>query len=378
MKFDNIPVLNHVQVAQLIAAVGHKRTVLVQGENGIGKTALVNTAKAMPKFANHLFPKPVDCAQLDVGDHIVPVPDMELGVTRGLPNERYGINIRNQLGINGSRPVFSALDEMAKCPKHIQASLAPWFYDRRIGSYEAPEGSVVCGFTNLSVEGLGDFMPAHTRNRIIVVTMRKPTMEEWMMDFADPHNLSAEVRAFAKQHSYIFDSFLDYEPGGKHSGKSLEKENPYIFNPRAQQAGYITPRSLHAASDIIIEGKHLAPEVVLSALGGTLGAEGANQLSTYVRFGRDLPDTDRIKQEPEDCPLPSSSVAQIVLVYKLVGAANDRKDAEAISIYVKRMKEEMQSLFCHTVATNPLKVSKFASVDVFSDMLKAHNIYFQQ
>jgi hypothetical protein len=313
---------------------------------------------------------------LDVGDHIVPVPDTERGVTRGLPNERYGVNEKNQKGVNGAIPVVIAFDEMAKCAKHVQASIAPVFFDRRIGSYELPEGSVVVGFTNLSIEGLGDFMPAHTRNRLIVVTMRKPTMEEWVNDFAIPNNLSSEIIACAKQNEYFFDSFLDYEKGGKHAGKSLEKENPYIFNPRSQQSGYVTPRSLHATSDLVQTCAHLHPDVLLAAIGGTVGAEAANVIDTYIRFGRELPDKERIVADPDGCPLPDSPVGQIVMVYKLVTCVQDRIEAAAITKYAKRMKQEMTSLFCHTVATNPDKVSKFAAIDMFTDMLKAHRIFF--
>jgi hypothetical protein len=379
MKYDNIEVLNHNEVADVIEDVGSERTVLVQGENGIGKTSIWHALRKRPRFANYHCPKPVDCAKLDLGDHSVPIPIESLGVVRNLPNEHYGVNEKNQKGVNNARPVLCMLDELAKAPRHIQASLAPWFFDRRIGSYEAPENSVIFATTNLAVEGLGDFMQGHTRNRLIIVTMRKPTQEEWVQQFAIPHGLSPEIIACTEHNRNWFDSFLDYEKGGGYEGKDLAKDNPYIFNPRNQaQTGYVTPRSLHAASDIILRTTNRPPHVVGATLAGTIGYSAAKALEAYVTFGRQLPTGERIKADPENCPVPESPTAQIVLVFKLVTIAKNRSDAEAICKYVDRLREEMQSLFLNTVAQNTEKVAVFASVPKFLEMLKKHRIFFER
>jgi hypothetical protein len=306
------------------------------------------------------------------------VPDFDAGTTRALPNERYGIHKGNQKGLNNARPVVIMMDEMAKMPKHIQATVAPLFYDRRLGSYTAPELSVVFGTTNMGIEGLGDFMPAHTRNRIIIVRMRKPTAEEWVNNFAVPRNLSAEVIAFVHQYPSVMDSFIDYEPGGKYAGKDQSKDNPYIFNPRVQQDAYATPRSLHAVSDILKNGEHLEPDVVVAALNGTVGVATGREMDAYVRFGRELPLYERVIADPDGTPLPKSPVAQIVQVFQLVTRVGDRAEAEATIKYVKRMKDEMSSLFCTIVAKNTEKVTKFASVTVFHEMLKQNSIYFNK
>lgn len=381
MKYDNIECLNHSGVADLIEAVGSERTVLVQGENGIGKTSVWHDLRRRPKFANYRCPKPVDCAKLDLGDHSVPIPIEKLGIVRNLPNEHYGVNEQNQRGVNGSQPVLCMLDELAKAPKHIQASLAPWFFDKRIGSYEAPEGSVIFGTTNLSIEGLGDFMPAHTRNRLIIVTMRKPTKDEWVQQFAIPHNLSAEIIAYCEHNPQLFNSFLDYEEGGSlyKPNTPMAKDNPYIYDPRNQaQGAYVTPRSLHAASDIIKKSVNLPAELIDAALAGTIGYSAAKDLKAYVTFGRQLPTLERIYQNPKDCPVPESPTAQIVLVFKLVTGARNRDEAEKICIYVKRLRSEMQSLFLNTVAQNTDKVAVFASVALFLEMLKEHRIFFEK
>ena len=62
------------QAADLIAAVGDQQTVLVQGEMGIGKSAILKMLKsptAYPQFKDAYFCY-VDITTKDVGDFIVP------------------------------------------------------------------------------------------------------------------------------------------------------------------------------------------------------------------------------------------------------------------------------------------------------------------
>ena len=143
--------LSFTQVVSLISAVGHKRTIIVEGENGIGKTALFHALKKLPKFANHIAVKPVDCTQLSDGSVWMPDLDRENGISRELPNERFGVSKNNQLGVNGSKPIMVMLDEIAKAPQFIKNVLAPIVYERRVGNYDMPEGSVVFCATHLSI-----------------------------------------------------------------------------------------------------------------------------------------------------------------------------------------------------------------------------------
>jgi hypothetical protein len=91
--------LNFKQIAQAVKSVGHKRTSIVQGENGIGKTALFHYLKRDPAFANYIHVDPIDCTQLSDGSVWMPDIDREQGVSRELPNERLGVSKTNQKGI---------------------------------------------------------------------------------------------------------------------------------------------------------------------------------------------------------------------------------------------------------------------------------------
>ena len=332
--------LSFSQTLKFIAAVGDKRTVIVEGENGIGKTALFHALKRLPKFANHIAVDPI-----------------------------------NQRGVNGSTPVLIALDEIAKAANYIKNVLAPVIYDRRVGNYHMPEGSVVVCFTNLSIEGLGDSIQAHLRNRLVFVKMRKPTGDEWKV-WALDNAVHPIVTAFVDMTPKVMESFLDYEPDGQYyKGKEtdLSKENGYIFNPRGSQQAYATPRSLVAASDVLYgaDADGLDDDTLEVGLCGTVGDVTAQAMSSFIRFGRQITPMSRVVSDPTTAPLSDNPTAQLVQVFKFVADTTTREQAEAISTYVLRMVPEMQSLFTNSVATSRA-IGLYASVPAFTGMMREH------
>jgi hypothetical protein len=372
----SIQTLSHKQVAALIKAVGHEQTILIEGEAGSGKTAIAHEFAVDPHFAGYHFVKPIDCTQLSDGSVWMPDIDRELGVSRELPNERFGVHTRNQRGVPGSQPVLLCLDELAKSRQFIKDVLAPVAYERRVGNYVMPEKSVVFGCTNLSEEGLGDSLQAHLRNRITIVRMRKPTQKEWVQDFAIPNGLAPEVIAATEMFPMVFDSFLDYQAGGKYAGKDLARDNPYIANPRdGAQEQVVTPRSLHAASKLIKASAGFDDSTLQAALAGTVGAPFASQMAALIRFGRDLPSFSRVIADPENCPLPDSPTAQIVQVFQFITQGKTREQCACIVTYVKRMKNEMQSLFANTVAGST-NIATYCTLAEFNTLLQNNKVFF--
>ena len=367
--------LSASQVVSLVAAVGDKRTVIVEGENGIGKTALFHALRKLPKFVDHIAVQPIDCTQLSDGSVWMPDLDRENGVSRELPNERFGVSAFNQLGVNNSKPILVGLDEIAKAPQFIKNVLAPIIYERRVGNLSMPEGSVVVCFTNLSIEGLGDSIQAHLRNRLVFVKMRKPSCDEWVK-WATDNGVNPMIIAFVSNEPRVMQSFLEYEKGGMFEGKDLSKDNGFIFNPKSMQLAYATPRSLVAASDILDVGLGVLDDDTLeAALVGTVGATTAEALSSFIRFGREICEYSRVIKSPDTAPLSDNPTAQLIQVFQFVTRVADRTEAEAIVKYVWRMRAEMQSIFCNTVATSQ-RVALFATINEFGRMLAEHKIFF--
>lgn len=367
--------LSFNQVQSLVANVGHKRTIIVEGENGIGKTALFHAIKRMPQFANHIAVDPVDCTQLSDGSVWMPDLDREAGVSRELPNERFGVSKDNQLGVNGSRPIIVMLDEIAKAPQFIKNVLAPIIYERRVGNYHMPEGSVVFCATNLAIEGLGDSIQAHLRNRLVFVKMRKSSSEEWVK-WATDAGVNPTVIAFVANEPRVMESFIDYEKGGMYEGKTLSKENGMIFNPKSMQLAYASPRSLVAAADILDTCLGNVDEHTLEqALVGTVGEVTASAMASFVRFGQDICEYSRVIADPDKAPLSDNPTAQLIQVFQFVSRASSRAEAESIVRYVWRMRAEMQSIFCNTVSSSQ-RAGLFATISEFGRMLTAHKIFF--
>lgn len=362
-------VLNARQVTALIKAVGAERTVLVEGPAGSGKTSIHYALSRDPQFAAYYCPKPIDCTQLSDGSVYMPDIDRSRGVSRELPNERFGVHEENHAGMPNAKPVLICLDEIAKTRQFVKDILAPLVYERRIGQYLLPKGSIVFACTNLSEEGLGDNLQAHLRNRLCIVQMRNPTCTEWTQDFAIPNGLDPVVIATTQQYPLVFDSFTDYRAGGKYDGKKLHKDNPYIHDPSAaEQAQVVTPRSLHAASDVM-KGRAGMDEATLEAgLAGVVGEAFASNILSIMRFGDMLPSFDRVLADPAGCPLPTNPTARIVQVFQGVTRVADKEEAQAFSEYMQRMQGEMKALFVTTVASSS-KVNTFALSATFTTLL---------
>jgi MoxR-like ATPase len=374
MNVNNV--LSHKQVVNLVRNVGTDITILIEGEAGTGKTAIAYEMAADPLMAAYHHVTPIDCTQLSDGSIWMPDLDRELGVSRELPNERFGINNMNHLGAVDSRPVVVCLDEIAKAKQFVKDMLAPIVYERRIGPHRMPAGSIVFCCTNLSLEGLGDSIQAHLRNRIMIVRMRKPTKAEWIEDFAVPNALDSVLIATVELFPMVFESFTDYQAGGTHAGKRLSADNPYIFDPaNGAQTQVVSPRSLHAASKVLKKRAQLSELELEVGLRGTVGAKFAADIMATMRFGDDNPPFQRVLDEPETCPLSKNATAQMVQVFQFITQVADRNEAEAVCTYIARMKNEMQGLFVHTVA-NSSRVSNFVMAPTYLKLLAANREFY--
>lgn len=368
--------LSFNQTLDLIKNVGHQRTVLVMGENGVGKTSLHKAMCTQSDFDDfHKIP-PIDCTQLSDGSVWGPDIDREKGVYRELPNERLGVSITSHRGVAGAKPILGMFDEIAKIPQYVKNMIAPILYERRVGNLLFPERSIWFAATNLSAEGLGDSLAAHLRNRLIVVKMRKPTVDEWINNFAIPNRLHPALIACCQENSQVFDSFVDYMAGGKFEGKDLSKDNPHIFDPRAMQDAYASPRSLHAASDVLYATEDMDSTVRDLALEGTVGKPFTSVLSSFIRFGQQITPIAQIRANPDTAAIPSNKIAQQVQVFQFISRAESREDAEAFSKYILRLQPEIQSLFCRRVSDSS-RIGMFASVAEFGKMLSDNRIYYK-
>ena len=163
--------LNLDQITQAIKANGHKRTMLVQGHMGTGKSSILNVlAQELPDHVPCYF----DCTTKDLGDVMIP----KMSEAEGKDYVAFALN--EELGVHHGKPIILMIDEYGKANPAVKNALLRLMLERKTGGHTLHPDSIVFATTNLGAEGVGDLLPPHARNRIAVVTSRKPNNMEWI------------------------------------------------------------------------------------------------------------------------------------------------------------------------------------------------------
>ena len=332
--------LNLDQCVELIAAVGSKRTVLLEGDMGGGKSSTIRTLSEM--FPNHVACY-FDCTTKDLGD--LNLPNMavmnEQGYVTFVPNE--------ELGAHLGKPVILMIDELGKANTAVGNALLRVMQERMVGSLKLHPDSIVYATTNKGSEGVGDILRPHARNRITVVQVRK-TDHMALIEFGINDGWDHSMLGWIKDNPHLMASFEDVKD---------PDENPYIFHPKQQRKAFVTPRSLHAASDILKTREHFDDMTLTAALMGTIGDRGAMDLMAFVSLADQLPSLQSIKDDPKNAKVPSSAAAVCMVVYRTLGAL-EKDWLDAWMDYLPRLDTEAQAMFANGVRSP--KYSKQAMV----------------
>lgn len=325
------------QAASLTLACGSNIRPLFVGEPGIGKSSMMGMfEKQLGDAYNYAY---VDCSNLDLGDVAMPVVDHPTKTTRYYPNARFKLH--------EGKPVVIMLDEFGKAPQPVQNMLHPMLESRnpRLGDVMLPEGSIVFLTSNMSSDGVGDNIKAHTLNRVTRVQIAKPDAESWMQ-WAIENGVSPVVLAWVRQFSHCMASYMDGD----------QNENPYIYNPKKFQTSYVSPRSLELASRIVSKRDQFDSDTLIAALRGTIGESAARDMEAFIAYQDELPTRDSIIANPLGAPVPTSAGATIVLVFGLIASAS-RDNITAFMQYVGRLESEWQAVFGIHLARSPSKQS---------------------
>jgi hypothetical protein len=198
---------------------------------------------------------------------------------------------------------------------------------------------------NLSEEGLGDTFLAHTMNRMTVVEVRQPSVEEWLV-WGAANGIHPVVLAWVNQTPTALASFRDDD---------FDPSNPYVDNPKRVQVGQVvTPRSLEKASHIVWQREKFTENMLLAGLIGTIGEPAARDMQHFIAFQDELPARELILKAPDTAPVPTSVGAIITLLFNLERAV-EADTISAIMKYVSRMEAEHQAVFCTSLARSKTK-----------------------
>jgi hypothetical protein len=339
-----------------ITTVGTNVTVIGQGEPGIGKSSVLKTMQAQMPTHEMAY---IDCTLLDLGDFALPYTEAhgDMKVTKFAPNARFKFHT--------GKPVVIMLDEIGKAMKAVKNVLLTLMLEHRIGDHYLPDGSIVFGTTNLLSDGVGDMLEAHARNRVSLVTVRKPDADEWI-EWAVANGVAPEIIAWVKQFPQAMQSYTD----------PSQKDNPFIFNPtRAGMGAVVTPRSLEKASNIAKQRDKLGDALTISLLTGTIGESAARDMQAFFTVVDKLPTWDQILAAPKTAKMPDDAVARCILVFSAI--ARVEKDSLGKWMeYVQRMDREWQALFATSVMKSPAKQSFCVMNKEFKDWALANQWLF--
>jgi energy-coupling factor transporter ATP-binding protein EcfA2 len=318
------------EVVNVINRIGDRVTVLVSGHTGTGKSSILKELAALNP--NHV-PCYLDVTVMDVGDFLIPKIRTLNGdeVCSFIPNESFGFHLK--------KPIILLLDEIGKASKSVMNCSLRLMLERSLGVYDLPEGSIVFATTNLGIEGLGDNIPPHARNRVCNVNMRKPTAEEWRWNYAQNAGVDPVVIASAIEYPSCFASFQDYEVAG---------QNQYIYDPRSPTISFVTPRSLEKASDILKKCRDVPEPVLYHLLAGVVGERFTADMMNILKLDNTMPAWSEIVNKPDTTMVPPNGAAICLVVSKaLSNVATDTFDSWMT--YLNRLPREAQALFAMSV-----------------------------
>jgi len=316
------------QAVNLIVTNPETRFML-RGEPGIGKSSML---EAIAERLGYDYAY-IDVPNMDLGDIAMPVIDHETRTTKYYPNARFKVH--------SGKPVVMMFDEFSKGADPVKNMLHPCLEkaNPRLGDISLNNSNVVFLTGNLSTDGVGDTLKSHTRNRIVELTVAKPTADEWIEWAINKGSIEPEVIAWVNRFPHVLASYVD---GG-------QADNPYIYNPRKPMTAFVSPRSLETASNIVRTRKQNDTDAVIAALAGAIGESGARDMQAYIEFADQLPTWEAMIKDPKNTKVPTSSGACAIVVFGAIA----RIDAESFGPfmeYLERFEAEWQAVFVVNIA----------------------------
>ncbi len=224
------------------------RPVFIWGAPGIGKSSLVE------QFAECVG---LPCVSL-LGSQLAPediigIPQVKDGVSEFLPPKM----------IARKEPYVLFLDELNACSQEVQKAFYSLIYEKRVGEYHLPEGSIIIGAGNRAQDGaIVKTMSSALVNRMFHVQM-KSDPRQWL-SWAYENDI----------HPWVTD-YITQRPD------HLFAEPPKTEEP------YSTPRSWHMLSDILKEygagERDVSEETIRMLAGGCVSPQHAGMFAAYTR-----------------------------------------------------------------------------------------------
>ncbi|MFI6919420.1 ATP-binding protein [Nonomuraea spiralis] len=244
------------RLPEVLLHVAVVRPVFLWGAPGIGKSSLVR------EFARSLD---LECVTL-LGTQLAPedligVPELVGGRSRFAPPE----------SIARDEPYCLFLDELNASAPEVQKAFYSLILDRRIGTYELPEGSVVIGAGNRATDNaLARPMASALINRLVHVHLHA-SADDWLT-WAAANGI----------HPWVVD-YVAQRP-----------DHLWSAPPKTEEP-FSSPRAWHMLSDVLTSyGDDVDDETIAMLAFGTLTTAHASAFRAYVKTVRHAYDLDAV------------------------------------------------------------------------------------
>lgn len=236
------------ELSEVLLNIAPTRPVFIWGAPGIGKSALVE------KFAEDVG---LPCVSL-LGSQLAPEDIIGIPRINGETSEFLPPKM-----IARKEPYVLFLDELNGCSQDIQKAFYSLIYERRVGEYHLPEGSIIIGAGNRAQDNaIVKTMSSALINRMFHVQL-KTDPSQWLT-WAYENGI----------HPWVTD-YITQRPD------QLFSEPPKTEEP------FSTPRSWHLLSDCLKEygaGEKEIPEMVIRVLAyGCISASHAGMFVAYTK-----------------------------------------------------------------------------------------------
>ena len=320
------------ELRKTIPLIGKELTPIIQSEPGCGKTSLLKMIEQdLGDGYDYIY---VDCPVKDMSDIGMTIPNH---ATQTL--EYY---VSSLFKMDSPKPKVILLDEFMKSPKLLQVIFTRLMLERMVGDRPLPEGSIVFGTSNNASDGVGDSMLAHAGNRVCIMRMSKPSLNEWL-EWASANGINRVIRACVAMYPRMLASYINGD----------QEDNPYIFKPNMSGLSFVSPRSL-AKSDVIVRNRDILGEnATMVALAGTIGLSAAKDMSVFMAMEKSLINVKDIVKDPS-MAVPEDIAAQLMIMFQATDVLETQDELSKFMSFVERIPSaEVQAVFFTMMMRNP-------------------------
>lgn len=320
------------ELRKTIPLIGKELTPIIQSEPGCGKTSLLKMIEQdLGDGYDYIY---VDCPVKDMSDIGMTIPNH---ATQTL--EYY---VSSLFRMDSPKPKVILLDEFMKSPKLLQVIFTRLMLERMVGDRPLPEGSIVFGTSNNASDGVGDSMLAHAGNRVCIMRMSKPSLNEWL-EWASANGINRVIRACVAMYPRMLASYINGD----------QEDNPYIFKPNMSGLSFVSPRSL-AKSDVIVRNRDILGEnATMVALAGTIGLSAAKDMSVFMAMEKSLINVKDIVKDPS-MAVPEDIAAQLMIMFQATDVLETQDELSKFMSFVERIPSaEVQAVFFTMMMRNP-------------------------